>query len=132
MRVPRLLVLTLLTSLCVAAAAAAQSAPQATGASLNLFQFRLTPDSEDSSAPEAAETQPPDTEARVTPVTGPHTPNIVTMERDDVTCLTIRAYRVAREHPDSDAVRPAGYSTCQPSSRFQIKTAVDSYQIPSR
>jgi hypothetical protein len=49
----------------------------------------------------------------------------------DTLCLSLRTYRVARVSPGSDAVRPAGYSTCQPSSRFQVKTAVESWETPA-
>jgi len=122
---PRLL-LSLLISLC-AATAAAQSSPQnssqpspaprqTTQASQDLLQFQL---------------QPGNT-SRVAPALGPHMPHVVTLEQDEATCYTIRAYRVARESPDSDAVRPAGYSTCQRASRFQFKTAVDSREIVPR
>jgi hypothetical protein len=52
--------------------------------------------------------------------------------QEDTFCLSLRTYRVARVSPDSDVTRPASYSTCQPSSRFQVKTAVESREIPSR
>jgi hypothetical protein len=42
----------------------------------------------------------------------------------DVTCYTIRTYVVARDSKDSDATHPAGYSTCQPSAQYQLKTTV--------
>lgn len=60
------------------------------------------------------------------------TRRILTMEQNDVTCLTLRTYRVARVTPESDTTRFAGYSTCQPTSRFQLKTAVDSKAIEPR
>lgn len=41
------------------------------------------------------------------------------------TCLTMRSYIMQREAPDSDVTRPAGYQTCTPASRFQVKAAVD-------
>lgn|SRR5258708_950059 len=44
----------------------------------------------------------------------------------DIMCLSMRTYRVKRDNPQSDAVRPAGYTTCTPTKRFQVKTAVDS------
>jgi hypothetical protein len=131
MRVPRLLVLTLVISSC-SATAAAQTSPRLTGASLNLFQFQLDPDFEASILSQPAQTPPSDTDAVVTPVMGPHTPFRITIYESDLTCLTLRTYRVAREHPNSDVVRPAGYSTCQPSSRFQVKTAVESREIAPR
>ena len=48
---------------------------------------------------------------------------------NDRTCYSIRGYRVTRDHSDSDSTRPAGYSTCQPASRFQVKETGDS--LPS-
>jgi hypothetical protein len=131
MRVPRLPVLIMLTSLSVATAAA-QSTPQNTEARLNLFQFQLASGLAESSPTRPAQTAPSDGGSLVIPVLGPHVPFRLTINDSDGTCLTLRTYRVAREHPDSDAVTPAGYSTCQPSSRFQVKTAVDSYPISPR
>jgi len=40
----------------------------------------------------------------------------------DTTCLKIRSYVVARDSKDSDSTHPVSYSTCQPSSRYQLKT----------
>ncbi|MFB3813880.1 MAG: hypothetical protein ACE14L_07185 [Terriglobales bacterium] len=37
----------------------------------------------------------------------------------------MRSYIMQREAPDSDVTRPAGYQTCTPASRFQVKAAVD-------
>jgi hypothetical protein len=42
----------------------------------------------------------------------------------DATCFTIRTYVVARDSKDSDSTHPAGYSTCQPSAQYQLKTTV--------
>jgi hypothetical protein len=38
-------------------------------------------------------------------------------------CFKIRSYVVARDSKDSDAVHLVRYSTCQPASRYQVKTA---------
>jgi hypothetical protein len=43
----------------------------------------------------------------------------------DITCLSMRTYRVKRENPQSDTTTPAGYTTCTPSKRFEIKSAVE-------
>ncbi|HLW85388.1 MAG TPA: hypothetical protein VKR60_09260 [Candidatus Sulfotelmatobacter sp.] len=51
---------------------------------------------------------------------------------DDVPCLTLRTYRVTRDDPESDTTRLVGYSTCQPSTRFQVKTTVESQRIVPR
>ncbi len=53
-------------------------------------------------------------------------------EQDDDTCYYIRSYRVTRDDPGSDETRRAGYTTCQPGSRFQTKTAVDTREISPR
>ena len=41
----------------------------------------------------------------------------------DTTCYAIRSYVVARDSKDSDSTHPAGYSTCRPSDRYQVKSA---------
>jgi hypothetical protein len=41
----------------------------------------------------------------------------------DTTCYTIRSYVVARDSKDSDSTHPAGYSTCRPSNRYQLRSA---------
>ena len=41
----------------------------------------------------------------------------------DATCYTIRSYVVARDSKHSDSTHPVGYSTCQPASRYRLKTA---------
>ena len=38
------------------------------------------------------------------------------------TCLKIRSYVVARDSKDSDSTHPVRYSTCQPSTRYRLKT----------
>ena len=43
---------------------------------------------------------------------------------DNSYCAYIRAYRVKREARGSDIVRPAGYTTCVPSTRFTMKSVV--------
>jgi hypothetical protein len=54
------------------------------------------------------------------------------LARNDATCYSIRSYRVKRDDPESDSTRPAGYSTCQPAGRFQVKETVDSQRIVPR
>jgi hypothetical protein len=61
-----------------------------------------------------------------------HSPHIIPLEQNQATCYTLRTYRVARENPDSDSTRPAGYSTCQRAARFQLRTAVDSRELAPR
>jgi hypothetical protein len=44
-------------------------------------------------------------------------------ELDGVTtCLKIRSYVVARDSKDSDSTHPVSYSTCQPSTRYRVRT----------
>lgn len=38
-------------------------------------------------------------------------------------CYKMRTYFVAREERHSDSTKPVGYSTCQPSWRFDVKSA---------
>jgi len=47
-------------------------------------------------------------------------------ETDSVraSCAYIRAYRVKREARGSDVTVPAGYTTCVPSKRFEMRSAV--------
>jgi hypothetical protein len=48
--------------------------------------------------------------------------------QNGATCYAMRTYRVVRDDPHSDSTRPAGYSTCQPATRFRLKSAVDSQE----
>jgi len=113
MSVRRLLVLSLLILLCVATVAA-QSPSDKSG---------------DSSSA-ASESKKDSPETRSLDSRAQHTlTHILTMEQNDAICYTLRTYRVARLSPESDATKPAGYSSCLRSSRFQLKTAVDSVEI---
>jgi hypothetical protein len=40
----------------------------------------------------------------------------------DTVCYKIRSYVVARDNKDSDSVHPVSYSTCQPASRYRLRT----------
>jgi len=51
---------------------------------------------------------------------------------DDTTCYAIRSYVVARDTKDSDATHPTGYSTCQPSTRFRLKSTVEHLRISAK
>jgi hypothetical protein len=59
-------------------------------------------------------------------------PQVLSLQQNDATCYSIRLYRVKRDDPESDTTRVAGYSTCQPSARFQVKTAVGSVELGPR
>jgi hypothetical protein len=50
----------------------------------------------------------------------------------DTTCYSIRSYVVARDSKDSDSTHPTGYSTCQPSDRYQVKSAEIRVESPDR
>jgi hypothetical protein len=54
------------------------------------------------------------------------------LDQNDATCYSIRSYRVTRDDPQSDMTRPAGYSTCQPSTKFQVKEAGERQEIVPR
>lgn len=105
MNAPRLLPLALLIALCAATAVAQSPSDKSHDSS------QLLPALKDSA---------------VAPQPDSLTPHVLTLEQNQATCYTLRTYRVARENPDSDATRPAGYSTCRRAARFQLWTAVDS------
>lgn len=42
----------------------------------------------------------------------------------DASCFTMRSYLVAREGRDSDSTHLVGYTTCEPASRVEFKTAI--------
>jgi len=43
-------------------------------------------------------------------------------QQEGPTCYSIRSYVVARDSKDSDSTHLAGYSTCQPATRYGLKT----------
>ncbi|MGB0009628.1 MAG: hypothetical protein WA474_01110 [Candidatus Sulfotelmatobacter sp.] len=47
----------------------------------------------------------------------------------DSVCLKMRTYKVARDGPHTDSTHAAGYSTCQPATRFQTHSIV--LRVPS-
>lgn len=142
MRVPRLLLLVFVISLCAASLAAqsasdkspdASPAPDQTAqASADLFQFQLTSDTDDQGLSPAPRTIESKNDSLVIHPSDSRMAHILTLEQDEATCYTIRAYRVARVSPESDTTKPAGYSTCQRATRFQFRTAVDSQEMTPR
>jgi hypothetical protein len=40
-------------------------------------------------------------------------------------CLKMRTYKVRRESPDSDVVRPAGYATCMNANKVRMESATE-------
>ena len=138
---PRLLLLGPFMWLCVAAAAA-QALPQSDrnssqptsalsqNSEADLAFFPLLEDLQVPSNP-TSESIESDHGSGKMPVPV-HIEHILTLGQNEKTCLTLRTYRVARVSPDSDTTEFAGYSTCQPAARFQLKTAVDSREINPR
>jgi hypothetical protein len=148
MYVPRPLLLSLLISLCVATAAA-QSSPDKPNSSQPAstlarspqvstapFQFRLPLLADEQSLSDNEGTiSGNDSDTIRTPdvrTLDSRAQHLLTLQQDEKTCYTLRTYRVARETPDSDSTKPAGYSTCQRATRFQLKEAVDSREIAPR
>jgi hypothetical protein len=146
MSVPRLLLLSLLIALCVATAAAQSSPdntsnssqllpalPQNAEASTALIEFHLPLSHLDglSLSPTTRTTEREDDSLVMRPLDS-SMQHILTLEQNEATCYTLRTYRVARVSPESDSTRPAGYSTCQRATRFQLRIAVDSQEIKPR
>jgi hypothetical protein len=42
----------------------------------------------------------------------------------DSSCYAIRSYVVARDSKNSDSTHPVAYSTCQPASRYRLRTTL--------
>ena len=43
----------------------------------------------------------------------------------DIVCYKMRSYIVARENRGSDSTKLVGYSTCQPSSKYELRITVE-------
>lgn len=68
----------------------------------------------------------------VVPV-GPHyfAPDQINLDGfSNATCAYLRTYRVKRQYHGSDLVSPAGYTTCVPTRRFEMKSAVQVQSEP--
>ncbi|HUK23382.1 MAG TPA: hypothetical protein VLV49_02295 [Terriglobales bacterium] len=50
----------------------------------------------------------------------------------ETVCYTMRSYLMAREARDSDATWLVGYSTCQPSSQYQLRFSQQPAPAPPR
>jgi hypothetical protein len=121
MSVRRLLVLSLLILLCVATVAAQSPSDKTHDSSSAASEIKK----------DSPETRSPETRALESNTQDARAQHILTLEQNDTICYTLRTYRVARLSPESDATKPAGYSSCLRSSRFQLKTAVDTVEIAS-
>lgn len=51
-------------------------------------------------------------------------PDLFVPDSEGSSCAYMRTYRVKRQTPGSDAVGPAGYTTCVPTRRFEVRSAV--------
>jgi hypothetical protein len=124
MSIPRLLLLALPISLCVTPLAAQSSSDKVPVSSQPWLGGLVAP-------PEFRAhvlPLPPNVRTRIRDIR-PQPTSDRTLAEDDEACLSMRTYRVARDHPGSDMTSLAGYSECQPAVRFQMKTAVDSRGI---
>jgi hypothetical protein len=122
MSVRRLLVLSLLILLCVATVAAQSSSGQSSSEKRADSASVASQSKKDSPQTRSLDSSSQESSAQ----------HILTLEQNDSICYTLRTYRVARLSPESDATKPAGYSSCLRSSRFQLKTAVDTMEIAPR
>lgn len=142
---PRLILLSLLISLCVATAAAQSSLEkrsesslpppaltQSAQASLGIKQSQLPFRADGRNLPHATLTIEREDGSIVIFPMDSRMQRILTLEQNEATCYTLRTYRVTRDDPESDTTRPEGYSTCQRAARFQLRTAVDSVEVAPR
>ena len=51
--------------------------------------------------------------------------NQAALAQNTAPCYAMRSYRFSREAPESDTTRLTDYSSCQPSTEFHIKNAVE-------
>jgi hypothetical protein len=123
MCIPRLLVLSLLLSVSVAPVAAQSSLDRNPQPSIRLDQ--IIPPSEFRRPVLPLGLQPPFHSDGIG-LSDQRYVQLRAGEQSDVTCYSIRSYRVTRDDPESDSTSLAGYSTCQPVSQFQLKDAGDS------
>jgi hypothetical protein len=122
MSVRRLLVRSLLILLCVATGAAQSSSGQSSSEKSADSASVASQSKKDSPQTRSLDSSSQESSAQ----------HILALEQNDSICYTLRTYRVARLSPESDATKPAGYSSCLRSSRFQLKTAVDTMEIAPR
>jgi hypothetical protein len=130
MYIPRLLVLSLLISVC-AAPVAAQSSPDKSPVSAQPKLDGLVAPPE-FRGQQVANQRPEAILKLHAPTPTEFRAQLSTLAQDDTACYSIRSYRVTRDIPGSDSTRLAGYSECQRAARFQVKAAVDSREIELR
>ena len=49
----------------------------------------------------------------------------------DFYCAYMRTYRMQKKYRDSDVVSPAGYTTCVPANRFELRTTIQTETEPA-
>jgi len=119
MHIPRLLLLSLLISVCVAPVAAQSSPDKIPAFSRPQLDGLVAP-------PEFrahALPLPPNVRARIRDI-HPQLRFDSTLTQNETVCYSIRSYRVTRDDPESDSTRLTGYSECQPAAQFHAKNAV--------
>jgi hypothetical protein len=57
---------------------------------------------------------------------------ILPRDSNEVTCLKLRTYFVARVHPQRDETRVVGYTSCQRASRYEVKRAIEEFSPTDR
>jgi len=129
MFISRLLVLSLLSSVCIAQVATpsplgknlASPPPDAkTAYSSRTFDLQnLAPSPKAATSVRVLQFQPP------VRLVGP-------AAAQNNTCFFIQTYRFTRDNPESDAVRLTGVSTCAPAAQFQLKEADGRFDIAPR
>lgn len=104
----RVLSISLLTAFT--ATVAAQAAPEKTASTVQTEETFAT-------------TRIGDHRQRSNPFVVDQAQSLAYLSPDEMLCLKLRTYKVARDTPHSDSTHAAGYSTCQPAARFQMHTA---------
>ena len=53
--------------------------------------------------------------------------NLITLAPNNSLCYSMRSYGLTRINPASDVTRMSSYSTCQPSTQFEVKLLKNPY-----
>jgi hypothetical protein len=71
---------------------------------------------------------PAGAQAKLPPVGHPGSPGLKTPDSDKSSaCYSIRDYQFSRT-PDSNVMKPSGYSECEPASKFQLKEILTTHK----
>jgi hypothetical protein len=141
MCIPRLLLLSLLLSVCVAPVVA-QSSPDNRSSDKNASSSQSQLDGL-TAPPEFRSHAPTLSQRALDGISGNPSSSrvhsdqfkvfpLVKPGQTDTSCLYMRTYRVTRDDSQSDTTRLAGYSTCQLAGRYQTKNAVEVLEIVPR